>query len=72
MVDLNEIVGVGGLYQNELEKKARIIFVCSENTCRSPMAKFIMKKLVADVGLSEKIFLGCSAMLKEIQANFEN
>ena len=53
----------GELYQNKLENKARILFVCSGNTCRSPMAKFIMQKLVADVGLTEKIFVdsaGCN------------
>ncbi len=26
----------------------RIMFVCHGNICRSPMAEFIMKKLVAD------------------------
>ena len=30
----------------------RIMFVCHGNICRSPMAEFIMKKLVADAGLS--------------------
>ena len=45
----------GEFFQNEIENKARIIFVCSGNTCRSPMAEFCMKKLVADAGLSEKI-----------------
>lgn len=52
----------GEFFQNEVENKARIIFVCSGNTCRSPMAKFVMKKLVADAGLTEKIFVdsaGC-------------
>ena len=29
-----------------------ILFVCHGNICRSPMAEFIMKKLVADRGLS--------------------
>lgn len=27
-----------------------ILFVCTENTCRSPMAKYILKKILADVG----------------------
>ncbi|MCR5168557.1 MAG: low molecular weight phosphotyrosine protein phosphatase, partial [Oscillospiraceae bacterium] len=28
----------------------RILFVCHGNICRSPMAEFIMKKLVGDAG----------------------
>ena len=30
----------------------RIMFICHGNICRSPMAEFIMKKLVADAGLT--------------------
>ncbi|MBQ3336803.1 MAG: low molecular weight phosphotyrosine protein phosphatase, partial [Selenomonadaceae bacterium] len=33
----------------------KILFVCSGNTGRSPMAQFVMQKLIADAGLSEKI-----------------
>lgn len=29
----------------------RILFVCHGNICRSPMAEFVMKKLVADAGV---------------------
>ena len=29
----------------------RILFVCHGNICRSPMAEFVMKRLVSDVGL---------------------
>ena len=29
----------------------RVLFVCTGNTCRSPMAEGIMRKLVADRGL---------------------
>ena len=32
-----------------------IIFVCKGNTCRSPMAEFIMKELVKKAGLAAKI-----------------
>ncbi len=38
----------------------KILFVCHGNICRSPMAEFVMKKLVQDAGLSEK-FTICSA-----------
>ena len=39
----------------------KIIFVCSGNTGRSPMAEFVMKKLVKDAGLSDKIFISSAA-----------
>ena len=31
-----------------------ILFVCLGNICRSPMAEFLMKALVAEKGLSEQ------------------
>lgn len=42
----------------------KINFVCWGNICRSPMAEFVMKNLVEQVGLSEKISVdssGCHA-----------
>ena len=39
----------------------KILFVCSGNSGRSPMAQFIMQKLVADAGLSEKISVDSAA-----------
>ena len=39
----------------------KILFVCSGNTGRSPMAQFVMRKLVADAGLSEKISVSSAA-----------
>lgn len=33
----------------------RILFVCMGNICRSPAAEAVMKKLVADKGLSDQI-----------------
>ena len=38
-------------------KKIRIAFVCHGNICRSPMAEFIMKKLVSDMGVEEKFLI---------------
>lgn len=34
-----------------------IIFVCSGNVCRFPMAKYIMRNLIAEKGLSDKIIV---------------
>lgn len=39
----------------------KILFVCSGNTGRSPMAEFVMRKLVKDAGLSEKISVSSAA-----------
>ena len=39
----------------------KILFVCSGNTGRSPMAQFIMQKLIADAGLSKKISVSSAA-----------
>ncbi len=35
----------------------KIIFLCHGNICRSPMAEFVMKDLVAKAGLSDKFSL---------------
>lgn len=42
-----------------------IMFVCHGNICRSPMAEFIMKKLVADEGLSRSFYISSSATSTE-------
>ena len=39
----------------------KIMFVCSGNTGRSPMAQFVMRKLVDDAGLSDKISISSAA-----------
>ena len=32
----------------------RVMFVCHGNICRSPMAQFVMKKMVAEEGLEDQ------------------
>ena len=39
----------------------KILFVCSGNTGRSPMAQFVMQKLIAEEGLSDKITVSSAA-----------
>lgn len=43
----------------------KIMLICHGNICRSPMAEFIMKKLVADEGLSNRFFISSSATSTE-------
>ena len=43
----------------------KILFVCHGNICRSPMAEFVMKKLVADAGLSEQFEIASAATSTE-------
>ncbi len=43
----------------------KIMFVCHGNICRSPMAEFIMKKLVCDKGISAKFKISSSATSTE-------
>lgn len=39
----------------------KILFVCSGNTGRSPMAQFVMRHLIDDAGLSDKISVSSAA-----------
>ena len=45
----------------------RMMFVCHGNICRSPMAEFIMKDLVAQKGLSDSFLIAsCATSTEEI------
>ncbi|MDE5862377.1 MAG: low molecular weight phosphotyrosine protein phosphatase [Ruminococcus sp.] len=43
----------------------RIMFVCHGNICRSPMAEFIMKKLVSEKELSHEFYITSGATSSE-------
>jgi protein-tyrosine phosphatase len=43
----------------------KILFVCHGNICRSPMAEFVMKKLVSEAGLSDKFEIESAATSTE-------
>ena len=48
----------------------KILFVCHGNICRSPMAEFVMKDLIAKAGLSDKIYVNSVAASREEEGNF--
>jgi hypothetical protein len=43
----------------------KILFVCHGNICRSPMAEFVMKKLVSDAGLTARFQIASAATSTE-------
>ena len=43
----------------------KIMFVCHGNICRSPMAEFIFKKVLAENGLDTRVFVASSATSTE-------
>lgn len=47
----------------------RILFVCLGNICRSPMAEFILKDLVAQAGLSREFLIASAATSAEEVGN---
>lgn len=47
----------------------RILFVCHGNICRSPMAEFVMKDLVAENGLEEQFYIESAATSTEELGN---
>ena len=43
----------------------KVLFICHGNICRSPMAEFVMKDLVAKAGLSVKFEIASAATSTE-------
>ncbi len=43
----------------------KILFVCHGNICRSPMAEFVMKKMVADAGRAQEFSIASAATSTE-------
>lgn len=43
----------------------KILFVCHGNICRSPMAEFIMKRLVSEAGLKKEFIVASAAVSRE-------
>lgn len=47
----------------------KILFVCHGNICRSPMAEFVMKKMVREAGLEESFEIASAATSTEELGN---
>ena len=43
----------------------KVLFICHGNICRSPMAEFVMKKLVSAAGLADRIQIASAATSTE-------
>ena len=43
----------------------RILFICHGNICRSPMAEYVMKKLVKEAGLERRFEIASAATSRE-------
>lgn len=43
----------------------KILFICHGNICRSPMGEFIMKKMLKEAGLGDKVQVGSVAATRD-------
>ena len=57
-----ENYAANGLTNNNMTK---ILFICHGNICRSPMAEFIMKQLVAQAGQADEFEIASAAVSTE-------
>lgn len=43
----------------------KVLFICHGNICRSPMAEFVMKKIVKDKGIEDQFYIESAATSTE-------
>ena len=49
--------------------KIKILMICHGNICRSPMAEFVLKKLVEDAGIADRFVIASAATSSEELGN---
>lgn len=52
-----------------MKSKIKILFVCHGNICRSPMAEYVMKKMVNDAGRQSEFEIASAATSTEEMGN---
>lgn len=57
------------MYNRNLRKQLKIMFVCHGNICRSPMAEFVMKDKIKERGLEDRVKVFSSATSYEETGN---
>ncbi len=48
-----------------MQRMIKILFLCHGNICRSPMAEFILKKMVRDAGCEDRFEIASAAVSRE-------
>ena len=56
---------LSGQYWQSSDATYRIMFVCAWNTCRSAMAEYIMRHLLNEAGLADKIYVDSAGCVTE-------
>lgn len=56
----------GNTSKNTIDNMQKILFVCLGNICRSPMAEYIMKKMVNDAGREGEFEISSAATSDEV------
>ena len=54
-----------GKITNGCDRMVRVMFICHGNICRSPMAEFILKKMVRERGIENDFLIASSATSRE-------
>ena len=48
-----------------MQRKIKVLMVCHGNICRSPMAEFVLKDMVARAGLADRFYIASAATSTE-------
>ena len=59
------IYGMISVKSNGSDEMFKVMFICHGNICRSPMAEFILKKMVCERGIEKDFYIASSATSRE-------